>query len=111
LKPGGKSSIGGVSHARAPVRVEIGVLSLPAGTQARGGAIASAVRHELARVLGSEAAQTRLRALGGTADAATVIDAGRMSARPGERAERLGSRIAGLVAGSLLGGAESGRRR
>ena len=96
---------------RAPVRVEIGVLSLAGVSRNRGAAVGAALRAELARVLGTEAAQRQLREFAAAGGTAARIDAGHMSARAGERAEKLGTRIATQVAGGLSGAtAVRGRR-
>lgn len=83
---------------RAPVRVKIGVLSLAGVSRPRGAAIGAALQAELARVLGSEQVQSRLRAF-----AAPTLDGGRMTVHRGERAERMGARIATQITGGLLG--------
>jgi hypothetical protein len=111
MNPGSKKPAGPVASAPATVRVEIGVLSLPSGSRARGVAIASALQAELARLLGSEAAQDRLRKLAGSGAIAPDIDAGLMHPGRADRPERLGTRIGGLVVSGLLGASEPRRRR
>ena len=89
------------ARGTGPVRVEIGVLSLSGMSRTRGAAIGTALQAELARVLGAEAVQRRLREFATTGGTVARIDAGHMSMRPGERAEQLGARIASHVAGGL----------
>ena len=95
----------------APVRVEIGVLSLTGVSRNRGAAIAAALRTELARLLGTEVAQRQLREFAAAGGNAARIDAGHLNSRTGERAGQLGARIASRVADGLAGVAEIRRRR
>jgi hypothetical protein len=88
-------------HQSSPLRVEIGVLSLPGVSAPRARAIGRSVQAELARLLSSEAVQHELR----NAAAGTIarLDAGRLTALASERPERAGARIAARLARSLLG--------
>jgi len=97
--------------SRAPVRVKIGVLSLPSLARARDAAIGAALQAELARALGAAHAHDRLREFASRGAVTPELDAGRMKLRPLERADRLGTRIATQVAGGLLGPAPARGRR
>lgn len=97
----------------APVRVTIDVLSL-SGLSAQGvsrmkaNAIGASLQTELSRLLGQADLQARLRAGVDTRGVQTSLDAGRLRLRPGDRAERVGARIAGHVVNALV--ATPGRR-